>query len=993
MTYLSLSILGILSFTQISISLLPDIDIPEVSIHIQYPNKSAREIEQVVVSPINSKLAQLANVDRVVAKIEDGFATINYRFFHGVDLDYALIEINEKLDALLSELPPDIPRPIIVRDIPENFPVFFLNVSFKQDKELINTPQVSWERQIELSDFAEKILKRRIEQLPEISSVDLSGIIQPVIDITLNTRIMKVLGISELEVQRVIQSYNNDGQSLTVKEGPYRYQLKYTNPIRLVEDLRSIQFKHAEKIIALEEVADISVVPGNAYGLYFTGNQIGVTLALIKHPKSRMDDLENNLQEVLEDIVLLYPEIQLDISHNQAVYLKQSVNNLTSSLVIGIFLAMVVLYLFIADIGGSLLIGITIPIALVISMFFFNFLGISINIISLSGLILSTGMMIDNSIIVIENVKHYLEQGLSRLDATAKGTTEVVTPLLSSTFSTISVFLPTIFLSEIAGAIFWDQALVISFSLLISYCISISFLPTYYKLFAFRSRITPNFIDHFIKRTHHYTLHWAIKYPRIILIIAALIVLGGAGIFPRLTKELFPPENHTDFIITLDWNEDITLEENYHRVKSIVQELLPNVEQCNGFIGRDQFQFERFPKLEVSQARIYIQPKPGRVIKQEVLKVGILKAYPLANLQFSDPLNVFRRIFDTSAPSLVAEVYFDEKVEGGSLYFLKQLDNFTLPNLYHNIATKRAIYIKVNHQNLLRYGVDYNDLILKLQTLLGNFMVGELTSFQNLTPILLKGRPTTLNELIRSATIYNNLQLEIPIGQLIDLEIRNEVKPIYLSKVGEYFPISFFIENGEKESTIEQLHSIFSQDNVEIMFSGKVVKYEEYFSELILALAVSTILLYFILAIQFESLLQPLLVLIELPISISGSILLLYISNSSLNIMSLIGIIVVCGIVVNDSILKIDTINRLRREQYPLWESIRLGSLKRLRPILITSITTIAALIPISFASGLGANLQIPLSISIIGGLAVGTLVSIYLIPVLYKIINNEKQI
>ena len=475
MTFLALLLLGLVASNRLPVSLMPDIDIPEITVAISRPDVSARELENTVVSILRRNLLQVQGLDKIESESRNGSALIRLSFKFGNDINLAFMEVNEKVDGAMNNLPNDLERPRIIKASATDIPVFMLNIT-------LSDSLAGDEKFIELSEFAETVIKKRIEQLPEIGMADITGQIKREIYISPDEEKMTGLGITEDDITRAVQINNINIGSILVKDGKYLYNLEFSSYLKELNDVGDIYLKKGDRILQLKDIAEVGMRQERPRGEYYSNGNRAISLAIIKESTAKMASLEAKMKEILDIFRKDYPQMEFEISQDQTRLLDYSISNLRQSLLAGGILAFLLMFFFLKDGKSPLIIGFSIPATLVISLLFFYLVGLSINIISLAGLILGIGMMIDNSIVVIENITQWIDRGLSLTDACIKGTNEVITPLISSVLVTCAVFIPLIFLSGISGALFYDQAIAIVIGQGVSLLVGVTLLPTIYYL-------------------------------------------------------------------------------------------------------------------------------------------------------------------------------------------------------------------------------------------------------------------------------------------------------------------------------------------------------------------------------------------------------------------------------------------------------------------------------------------------------------------------------
>ena len=464
MAFTACFIVGLVTYFSLPVSLLPDIAIPQITIQVSGENSSARELENTVVTPVRRQLLQVAGLREIKSETRDGAGIIRMEFEFGVNTDLAFIEVNEKIDAAMNSLPKEVARPKAIKASATDIPVFYLNMTLKNDRPYEGTNEQQF---LDMCELAENVVKRRIEQLPEVAMADITGVPGKLLQIVPDKDKLAMTGITVEDIENALASNNVEPGSMLVRDGYYEYNIRIATLLRTPEDVKNIYIRKGDRILQLKELCKVDVVSQKESGLSVAGGKKAVTLAIIKQSDENMDEMKEKLKETTDYFASLYPDIEFSVSRNQTELLDYTISNLQQNLSLGFLFIFIVAILFLGDIRSPLVIGISMVTSIVITFFFFYFCHVSLNVISLSGLILAVGMMIDSSIIVTENISQYRERGYSLKRSCAVGTTEMITPMLSSSLTTIAVFLPLIFMSGIAGAIFMDQAFSITVGLMI----------------------------------------------------------------------------------------------------------------------------------------------------------------------------------------------------------------------------------------------------------------------------------------------------------------------------------------------------------------------------------------------------------------------------------------------------------------------------------------------------------------------------------------------
>ena len=999
MAYLALLIVGVITFFTLPVSLLPDISIPHITVKIAEGNFSARELENSVVAPVRRQLMQVNGLSEIKSETRDGSAIIKLTLDYGVNTDFAFIEVNEKIDAAMNTLPKSISRPKAVKASATDIPVLYVHLTSANGDDNF----------LEISEVGDEIVRHRLEQQPEVAMVDVTGIPGKQLKIVPDYSALKSAGLTVDDIEIALASNNVEPGSMTVRDGYYEYNIHISNQLRNPDDVKKIPIAKDGRLFQLGEFCAIEIDEREPSGYSYYNGKRAVTMAVIKQASESMEALENAVDATIDYFSNQYSEVQFSKSRSQTQLLDFTIDNLEQNLILGLILVFIVCAIFMRSGRLPIIIGLTVIVAVIITFLLFYFFKISINIISLAGLILAVGMMIDNSVIVAENITQYLHRGDNIERSCILGTNEMITPMLSSSFTTIAVFVPLVFVSGIAGAIFADQAFSITAGLASSYIVSITLLPVLYFILMKRNsqRSRPNETNceqsdrSIIIRWYDHGIDWVFSHKLISLSFTFVTAIGCAGMFYVLRTERMPETDSSETIVNIDWNENINLNENSDRTNRLTEQLSEWLEEHSAFVGMQDFLVGSADEKSASETELYFRVKEISelpVLKEKVVE-ALEKSYPNAIFSFSTPENVFEKIFSSDEEPLEARITVKNTSADNSLKkitkLIEDIDN-SLSTPVDQLPMRDRTEILIDNEKLLLYNVNPSDVMKVLRSAFKGNEIGTLRSNRDYIPIHLKDKDASLKDIL-DATLVPTLPDEskrisyIPLKSLVTTRGNNDFKTIMASDGGEYVPVDFDCTASDATEIMQSIKDLTSDDrNIDVSFSGSLFTNAKMMKEFIVILLISVLLMYFILCAQFESFMQPLIVLVEIPIDITFALISLWIFGQTLNVMSAIGIIVTCGIVVNDSILKIDAINELIKEGVELVTAVHIAGQRRLKSILMTSITTILAMVPVLFTSDLGSELQRPLAIAMIGSMIVGTLVSIFIIPLLYVVIYKR---
>ncbi|MDH5598805.1 MAG: efflux RND transporter permease subunit, partial [Cyclobacteriaceae bacterium] len=583
MSFLALLIFSVLALVRLPVSLLPDIESPSIIIRVNQPEMGVWEMEENILKPIRERMITVNHLRDLRSEASGGEGRIYLTFDFDAPMNLAYIEVNEKIDLLTNQLPRHVDRPHVVKVNSTDIPVLKVHLIPKNQEQFA-----------ELSEFAGKVIKKRFEQLDGVALVDINGLRGKEIRIVPDKQKLSALGLSPDAVIHALSVINRDISTVSIKEGQYRYFLKITSAFTGLQDIKNTAIPLANgQHVSLQEISSVEEVISSPRGLHVFNSEEGMVIHIHKRPSARLLSLRDDLYREVDQMKMEYTDFTFSTSSDQSLLLSLSIENLTQSLLYGGLFAFLILFLFMGNFRLSMIIGISLPVSLLISFLFFYLFNISLNIISLSGLALGIGMLIDNSIIVIDNISGKLSKGETLDRAVLLGTGEVMTALLSSVLTTLAVFVPLIFLSGISGALFYDQAMAIAIILGISLIVSFLLIPVLYK--KLMGNRNPSLVKSdskgFLFLRSHYDNFFrkVVKRPKttlLILFVLLLLFYVGAG---TLSMEGMPPVKKSEVELSIDWGEPITLEKNRERVHLLVKAIDNDLESYHADLGTLQY--------------------------------------------------------------------------------------------------------------------------------------------------------------------------------------------------------------------------------------------------------------------------------------------------------------------------------------------------------------------------------------------------------------------
>jgi multidrug efflux pump subunit AcrB len=1004
MILIAVVVLGLTASYLLPVSLIPAVDIPYITVQVIYPQQSARELEESVVRSLRGRLQQIEGVKDIQSRTKDGSAIITLFFNHGQKSDYLFIEVNERIDRAMGSLPKDMERPYVMKAGAADMPAFYINLSIKNDEHYVPPSDLYpvSDRFAELSDFAGNVIVKRLEQFSEVAMVDVSGYISREILIIPDQSLLTQTGIELSALENAVKNLNYTLGNLTIRDGEYQFSVKVQRNTESVKEIENAYLKVNNRIFQVKDLAKVIEHPQVRNTIVKSNGRDALVLAVIKQSDAKMSRLKSVIDDLMQQFDRDYPDVDFTVTRDQTELLEYSINNLFQNIILGVMLASLIIFLFMQNFRVAGLIVITIPIALIFSMLFFYLLGISINIVSLSGLLLGVGMMTDNSVIAIDNIIFHWNSGKTLKDATVDGIHEIFAPMLSSVLTTCAVFVPLIFISGIAGALFYDQAMAVVITLFCSLAATCTVIPVYYY-FMFRKH-TGMYQNRFLARfdfqktttVYERGLVFLFRHRWIVTSCFAVAIAGIVFLFFVIRKDRLPEITYTDMLAYIEWNQRITVDENSRRVAQLVKEIEGDAKQITEMTGVQQFMLLHTRETGNTESVLYIATNGNKTVNEMEAFISdhISGLYPNAIVSFETSGNIFELIFAEREAKLVARIrptaqWLDDPKKINAL--LSKLSEELYPIGIQPVASENFIVFVARPRIMTLYGITFGDLTGALQNALNANTLFTIMQGKFSVPVVVGDNKMALREIL-DETVIKKQGMNFPLSLFFQESRGEDFKTIISGSEGNYYPLPLMADDRDIPEIMETIRETVRQDeNFEVSFSGSYFSNRVMVRELIIILIVALLLLYFILASQFESLIQPVIILSEIVLDIFGTLLALFICDISLNIMSLIGIVITCGIVINDSILKVDTINLLRKEGCSVLHAVLAAGVRRLKPILMTSLTTILAIAPFLIRGDMGSDLQYPLSVAVIAGMVTGTLVSVYFVPLIYYAIYRRK--
>lgn len=1005
--FLTVVTLGSVAFLRLPIDLMPDVTYPTISVITTYGNVGPEEMEELVTRPIEESLAAVQGVEEITSTSTEGRSTVRVSFAWGYDLDVAANDIRDRIDRVLGRLPDDIDRPTIRKFDLSAFPILTIGVSSDMSP-------------LTLRQMVEDQIKYRLERVPGVAAVDIRGGLVREIHVDLDAEKMKALGLSSEAVLACLRNENRNVPAGLYNKGNLQVLVRTQGEFSSLEEIRNtvITVRQGAPI----RIGDVAAVV-DSWQEVTQSNRINGRngLRVIVNKQSGVNTVQV-AQAVREEVARInrdFPQVHLIPLMDTSIYIKQSIRNLGDAAVTGGILAIIVLFLFLRNISSTGIIAVAVPISIIATFGLMYFCGFTLNIMTIGGLALGVGMLMDNSIVVLENIFRHRENGLSPNESAVLGTAEVWSAILAGTLTHIVVFLPVVFMRGMSGIMFQQMAYVVSFSMLCSLIVAVTLVPMLSSKFL-RYRPLSEMEDgsflhtvysrsertfRVVEEKYGLVLRWALANRKTVLWASGGLFLVSLVLVRFVGVELMPASDEGQVTVNLEMAVGTRLEiidRTTRMVEDIVRKNVPEMKSMITQVGGGGMQssgpqtatvtVELGPKKERKRSsnqvaddlRKVLTGIPGTTIRTRqgqglsVLRMG---------QSSSDNISVEIRGYDLAIAQALAR-----QVDGA----VKKVRGITDTRISREEGSPEQI-IRVDRQKAADLGLTISSIGDALETAVGGtyssyFRDGgkeyqilvrlsekdrqNLSDLLDLTAINSRGEPVILRNVV------SNDPKEGPVR--IERKDQERIITIAANFTGR--------DMGSVITDIrKQLDAIPLPKDFSIGFGADYEEQQKAFRELFFAFILALFLVYMVMAGQFESFRDPFIVLFAVPMSLIGITLTLIATNTIFSMQSYIGCIMLAGIVTNNSILLVHYTNLLREQGTGMHDAICSAGSRRLRPILMTTLTTVLGLLPLAFGLGEGGETQAPMARVVVGGLTSSTLITLILVPVIYSIFEQKR--
>ncbi len=1058
MFMVAIGLFGLVSLSRLAMNLLPDISYPTLTIRTELTGAAPIEVENLLTKPIEEAVGVIRNVRVVRSVSRSGQSDVTLEFLWGTDMDIAGVDVREKLDILF--LPLEASRPLLLRFDPSTEPIMRLGLMYKEDAATTDSSEAALKA---LRRLAEDRIKNDLEAEEGTAAVKVSGGLEDEIQIRVDQQRLSQLGISIEQIAARIRAENVNLSGGRLEEGNQRFLVRTLNEFQSVQEFRDAIVAYvAGRPVYLRDVATVERGYKEREAITRVRGRESVELAVYKEGDANTVQVADRIDRGLERVRGTLPEdIELIKIYDQSRFISSAVNDVKSAAILGGIIAIMVLYGFLRDARATTIVGIAIPVSVIGTFLLMYMNNVSLNIMSLGGIALAVGMLVDNSIVVLENIVRKKEQGEGIREAARNGTSEVAGAVFAATLTTIAVFFPMVFISGIAGQLFRDQALTVTFALVFSLIVALTLIPMLASLGTgpryqtteadepvpptsrvgrFFSRITgfvgalitffavwtvkigrwifkgvgfvlwlllwvPSWLFQRLYKTvaKAYTpiLRWSLEHRAAVVVIAIVIFAGTMSLVPRLGTELIPQLSQGEFNVDLRLAPGATLEETDRAIQA-AQRAASNIDAValdfsvagtgNRLDANPVDAGDNTGTLSVALAEgspRQVENAAMDAMRDELGRLpGVQYEFSRPSLMtFAAPLSIEISGYDLDSLARVSQQVVEAM--NGSPRFTDIKTTVERGN--------PEIQIAFDQERAAKLGLAVRDIADSVVANVRGEVATRYTWRDKKIDVLVKSvdtRSSSIDE-IRRLIVNPASDRPVTLDAVADISIAQgpaEIRRVAQERVAI---ISAGIAYGDLGAAAAEAQLIIDRTpmpaGVTAMVSGQSEEMQESFQSMQFALALAVFLVYLVMASQFESLIHPFVILFTIPLALVGAVLALFITGTTINIVAFIGVIMLAGIVVNNAIVLVDLINQLRAQGKERFEAIMEAGQARLRPILMTSLTTALGLLPMAMGFGQGAEVRTPMAITVIGGLIVSTVLTLVVIPVVYSLLDRKR--
>ena len=1007
MLFAALVLTGALALQRLPVDLLPAINYPNLTVITGYADTPADDLTRLVTEPLEEVIAGLAGVRRMVSRTREGFSTITVQYEWGTDMDFANLHLREAIDrvAYREDFPAEADRPLILRWDPGARPIAILVLEGEGALQ-------------EMTAFARDVAKPALEQIQGISQAEVIGGSEREILVRPDFAKLRLYGLSMADLSGALQIANVSFPGGRIRQGPLHLPLRILGEFENLEQIRATEIPGGPAGLTIGDVAEVLDTVKEPEGATLLGDREVVSLHLYKEPGANTIRATDEVDRILGIVAGQYPDFHYRFVYRDADFVAESFRGLLSSLLYGALLALIVLAFFLHDWRSPLVVGLAIPISVFTTFTFLKLANVNINLMSLAGLSLVDGMLVDSSIVVLENITRHLHEnrGGGRVaDIAVRATREVAAPVVVAILTTVAVFFPVIYVPGIAGEFFRDQALTVTIALLISILSALYLQPTLSTRILSGGWREPRGV---FRLSREILERVAEGYHRLLVVIldhklrllvplaAALLIAVLMGL--SIDKAFLPERNRGDFTVALELPAGTPLEETEAIAGRVSRTLesMDEVETVYAQVGRTERTLAALKEYTAANtARIRVVLKPSREGQRRMQRVQERLAADLSRLSGTtyvlEEEGIGLREILASGEAAFTLGILAEKPQTAldvaeellpRLRRIPGLSGVTMDRVLGN----PTVELVIDREGVLRYGFEPERVAQELRGRIQGVVATTYNEVEQRTDIavrLVEDERRDLDAVLASPVSLAGGKT-VSLGTFVSIHEGRPVREVVRRNQRRQISLTADVQGRSLAEVWRAVRRLLADTPLPpgtgFVIGGEQDEINASFRNLGWALALSVALVYMILTAQFESFWDPLIISAVVPVGVMGAVMTLFLTGQSLNIISLIGLIVLVGISVNDAIVKVDAIRRLRRAGLAGRVAILAASRERFRAILITTSTTVLAMIPMAIGVGTGEQIQRPLAITIMGGLSLATLLTFFVTPAVYEAIHRR---
>lgn len=989
-------LLGFIGFTYLGVREYPAVETPIITVTTNYTGANADIVESQVTEPLEESLNGIAGIRSLTSVSRDGRSTITVEFELEVDLEAAANDVRDRVSRAINNIPVDADPPTVAKSEADANPILFLNIKS-------NTRNL-----LELSDIAERVFKERLQTISGVSEVRIWGQKKYSMRLWLNPDKLRSYQLTPLDVRNALLAENVELPSGSVEGGELELTVRTSGRLTSTEEFDNlILANRGDDIVRLRDVGEARLEAENLRTLLRRDGIPMVGTVIIPQPNSNYIDIADEFYERVEEIKRNLPDdIELQIGFDTTQYIRNSINEVKETIYLAFFLVVTIIFLFLRNWRTTIIPVLVIPISLVGSFFVMYLLGYSINVLTLLGIVLAIGLVVDDAIVVLENIYSKIEEGMPPMEAAIKGSGEIFFAVIATTITLVAVFLPIIFLQGITGKLFTEFGLVISASVIISSFVALTLTPMLSARLLKKSkgqsalwRWSEGVFDR-LNSAYESSLRSMMRHRRLawVALLAAVAMVFVVG--RQLPSELAPLEDRSDLRVFATAQEGATFEFMDSYMNELLEFVREKVPEAESIVTVTSPGFGASSSTNSGFTRIILRKPSERDSSQMQVAdrlTPIVNQLPEARAFVFQQQTFGARNAGLPVQYVLQAPNFERLKEILPQFLAKAMQDPTFSFVDVNLKfNKPEINLQIDRTKARNLGVSVLDIAQTLQFGLSGqrfgYFILDGKQYQVIGQLARENRndPTDL----KSLYVRNKDGEMIQLDNLVSL--REETSPLQRFRFNRYVSatvsanLSPGMTIGQGLNAMDAIAAEVLPDDFRTAVDGPSKEFRESSSSLLFAFLLAVVLIYLVLSAQFESFRDPLVIMLTVPLSLAGAIVSLYFFGQTLNIFSQIGIIMLIGLVTKNGILIVEFANQRKEAGLQKNDAIIDASVSRFRPILMTALSTILGILPIALALGEGSESRVPMGIAVVGGMLVGTLLTLYIIPAMYGYISKE---